>query len=97
VAQVLVDTSSVYALIDRDDSYHRKAATILRSLPRRGLRPLLTNFIVAETHALFLSRLGAEIARNWLLSQIWPVEPVTPHDEEKAKDIVRRYLDKTFS
>lgn len=97
MAQVLVDTSAIYALIDRDDTYHRKAAAILRSLPRRGLRPLLTNFIIAETHVLLLSCLGAETARNWLLSQIWPVEPVIPHDEEKAKDIIRRYVDKTFS
>ena len=97
MAQILVDTSAIYALIDRDDAYHRKAVAILRSLPRRGLVPLLTNFIVAETHALFLSRLGADAARNWLLSQIWPVEPVEPQDEERAKDIIRRYIDKTFS
>ena len=97
MAQILVDTSAIYALIDRDDAYHRKAVAILRSLPRRGLVPLLTNFIVTETHALFLSRLGADAARNWLLSQIWPVEPVEPQDEERAKDIIRRYIDKTFS
>ena len=67
MAQVLVDTSAVYALIDRDDTYHRRAANILRSLPRRGLTPLLTNFIVAECHALLLSRLGSDSARDWLL------------------------------
>ncbi len=97
MAQVLVDTSAVYALIDRDDSYHRKAVATLRSLPRRGLTPLLTNFIIAESHALLLSRLSAEIARSWLLSQIWPAEPVTSRDEERARDIIRRYVDKTFS
>jgi len=97
VAQVLVDTSAVYTLIDRDDTYHRKAVTILRSLPSRGLTPLLTNFIVAECHALLLSRLGAETARGWLLKQSWPVEPVNLQDEEKAQEIIRRYTDKTFS
>lgn len=97
MAQGLVDTSAVYALIDRDDTYHRKAVTILRSLPRQGLTPLLTNFIVAESHALLLSRLGAETARDWLLSQIWPVESVKPQDEEKAREIIKRYTDKTFS
>jgi uncharacterized protein len=61
VAQLLVDTSAVYALIDRDESYHRKAVTLLRSLSRRGLTPLLTNFIVAESHALLLSRLGPKM------------------------------------
>ena len=97
MAQLLVDTSAVYALIDRDDTYHRKAVNLLRSLPRRGLKPILTNFIIAESHALLLSRLGPEIARDWLLRQIWPVEPVTPQDEEKAREIIRRYTDKTFS
>ena len=97
MAQLLVDTSAVYALIDRDDAYHRKAVTLLRSLPRRGLTPLLTNFIVAESHALLLSRLGPEIARDWLLRQIWPVERITPDDETKAREIIQRYTDKSFS
>jgi len=97
VAQVLVATSAVYTLIDADDAHHRKAVAILRSLPRKGLTPFLTNFIVAESHALLLSCLGAEIARRWLLSHVWPVEAVNPTDEEKAKEIIRRYTDKTFS
>jgi uncharacterized protein len=97
MAQVLVDTSAVYALIDRDDTYHRRASAILRSLPRRGLTPLLTNFVVAECHALLLSRLGADPAREWLLKQIWLIEPVTPADEKRAREIIERYVDKTFS
>ncbi len=97
MAQILVDTSAIYALVDRDDTYHQRALTILRSLPRRGLAPFLTNFIVAECHALLLSRLGADTARGWLLKQIWPVEPVNLQDEEKAREIIRRYTDKTFS
>jgi predicted nucleic acid-binding protein len=97
MAQVLVDTSAVYAVIDRDDTYHRKATAILRSFPPRGLTPLLTNFIVAECHALLLSRLGAGLARDWLLKQIWPIERVNPQDEERAKQIIGRYTEKTFS
>jgi predicted nucleic acid-binding protein len=97
MAQVLADTSAVYALVDRDDTYHRKAVALLHSLSKRGLTPLLTNFIVAESHALILSRLGAEIARRWLLGHVWPVEPVHPRDEERAKEIIRKYIDKNFS
>lgn len=97
MAQILVDTSAVYALIDRDDTHHRRATAILRTLPRRGLTPLLTNFIIAESHALLLSRLGADTARDWLLTQIWPIEPVNPTDEKKAREIIQRYVDKTFS
>ncbi|MGH7835927.1 MAG: type II toxin-antitoxin system VapC family toxin [Candidatus Binatia bacterium] len=97
MAQVLVDTSAVYALIARDDAYHHKATGILRGLPRRGLTPLLTNFVVAECHALLLSRLGADKAREWLAKQIWPIEPVTPADEKKAREMIERYVDKNFS
>lgn len=97
MAQVLVDTSAVYALVDRNDAYHRRAVSLLRSLPRRGMAPLLTNFIIAETHALLLSRLGPETSRHWLLDQIWPAERVTPQDEGKAREIIQRYTDKTFS
>jgi predicted nucleic acid-binding protein len=97
MAQVLADTSAVYALMDRDDAFHRKAVAILRAMPRKGQTPLLTNFILAESHALLLCRLGAPFARRWLLEQAWRVEAVLPRDEEAAKDIVRRYADKEFS
>jgi predicted nucleic acid-binding protein len=83
--------------MDRADIHHHKATGILRALPRRGLTPLLTNFIVAECHSLLLSRLGADRAREWLAKQIWPIESVTPVDEKKAKEIIQRYLDKSFS
>ena len=59
--------------------------------------PVLSNFIVAECHALLLSRLGPKIARDWLLKQIWSIEPITVSDEKKAKEIIERYEDKTFS
>lgn len=97
MAQALTDTSAIYALIDRDDTNHRKATAILRSSQRDGITPLITNFIVAESHALLLSRLGAGIARDWLTKQIWPVEAVTPADKKKAKEIIQRYADKEFS
>lgn len=97
MAQILVDTSAVYALLDKDDEHHRKAASLLRSLPRRGLKPVLTNFVVAEIHALLLSRLGHATARHWLLSQIWPIERVTADDESRAREIIGQYRDKTFS
>src|SRR5438128_2010554 len=97
MAQVLADTSAVYALVDRDDAFHRKAVAVLRSLPERGLTPVLTNFIVAECHALILSRLGAAMARRWLLGQTWHVEAVQTRDEEVAKEIIRKFTDKSFS
>lgn len=97
MAQGLADTSAVYALIDRDDAHHSKATSVLRSIPRRSLTPILTNFLIAECHALLLSRLGTHTAREWLLKQTWPVEPVAPKDVERAQEIIGRYTDKSFS
>jgi predicted nucleic acid-binding protein len=46
---------------------------------------------------LLLSRLGAGIARDWLTKQLWSVEPITPADVKKAKEIIQNYTDKEFS
>lgn len=97
MARVLVDTSAVYALLDQSDAYHSEAKASLESLKRARSEPVLTNFIVAECHALSLARLGARLARKWLLSNIWAVERVTTDDEATARDIIRKYADKTFS
>jgi predicted nucleic acid-binding protein len=87
----------VYALLDRKDQWHAAAAASLRRLRDRRDQPLLTNFVVAECHALLLSRLGAETARSWLLTNVWQVERVTPEDESRAREIIGQYDDKTFS
>ena len=97
MARVLVDTSAVYALLDRNDRCHDAAREALESLRKRRTEPLLTNFIVAECHALSLSRLGADIARKWLLGNVWPVERVNVEDETKARVIIEQYTDKTLS
>ena len=97
MAQVLVDTSAIFALLDRSDTFHPAAKNALNELRRRRGSPLITNFIVAESHALLLSRLGADIARRWLLQNVWPVERVNDDDELRARLVIRQYADKTFS
>ena len=97
MARVLVDTSAVYALLDRDDANHKAAKDSLENLKRAHSEPFLTNFIVAECHALCLARLGAGVARRWLLANVWTVERVTADDEAAAREIIRKYTDKTFS
>jgi len=97
VARVLVDTSAVYALLDRDDAFHETAKRSLEQMKRARSDPVLTNFLVAECHALCLARLGASVARSWLLNNQWKVERVTADDEAAAGEIIRKYTDKTFS
>ena len=97
MARVLVDTSAVFALLDRGDGNHPAARRTLHALKKKRLEPLLTNFVVAESHALLLTRLDAAIARRWLLGNVWSVERVSDEDESRARSILARYTDKTFT
>lgn len=78
MAAVMVDTSAIFALLDRSDRNHVQAVRILQRLAKDKEGVLLTNFILAETHALVLARLGAEMARAWLQNLRWPVEKAIP-------------------
>ncbi|HSD10610.1 MAG TPA: PIN domain-containing protein [Candidatus Binatia bacterium] len=97
MARIFVDTSAIYALLDRSDRNHRAAATILEALTVRRAQPLVTNFVVAETHGLLVARLGPDIARRWLFGNVWAVERVMVKDEDHAREILRGYEDKRFS
>lgn len=97
MARILVDTSAVFALLDRSDANHATARARLEQLKRRRVEPLLTNFIVAESHALALSRLGGDVARRWLARNVWPVERVTEDDESKAAAVIGQQVDKSYS
>jgi uncharacterized protein len=97
MARIFVDTSAIYALLDRSDRNHRASATILEGLTVRRAQPLVTNFVVAETHGLLVARLGPAVARRWLFGNVWTVERVTAEDEDRARGILRDCEDKRFS
>ena len=97
MARILVDTSAVFALVDSSDHWHTAAKAELDNLRSARSEPVLTNFIVAECHALLLARLGSQLARNWLTNNAWTVQRITAEDEDKAISIIMQYTDKTFS
>ncbi len=97
MAEILVDTSALYALFDRDDANHSAARSRLRSLKKSRTEPLLTNFLLAECHALLLGRLGHDFARRFLRDTIWRIERLTEADEHRARDIIIAHADKSFS
>lgn len=94
---VLLDTGAAVALVNKRDQWHAEAKRRLRLLQKRKGRLLLTNFLVGEIYALLLSRLGGDIARQWLVTSDVAVERVTEEDEIRAKTILLRYTDKDFS
>jgi predicted nucleic acid-binding protein len=77
---VFVDTSALYALLDRDDAHHREAAQVFAGLLRRRV-PLHTHaYVVVESLALVQGRLGMEAARA-LVHDLLGVVRVAPVDE----------------
>lgn len=94
---VLVDSGAVLALLNRNDRWHSQAVAVLQELTAGKAVLVMTNFLVAETHALVLARLGRELAREWLLTFDWNVLRVAPEDESTARKIIENYRDKDFS
>ena len=59
---VLVDTSALYALLDRDDQDHEAA---LAALPALAEQELITHsYVLVESVALTQRRLGADAVRS---------------------------------
>lgn len=75
VTKVFVDTSALYALLDRDDANHGEARVIWARLSNSML--LTHNYVLVETTALVQRRIGLEVVRTLhdvfvpLLSVVW--------------------------
>lgn len=99
--QTFVDTSAYYALLSPRDANRGAATRIAQRLASERWRLVTTNFILAETHALTLARLGRQIAWRAALEirgdRNTTVIRVTPADERRAWEIVEQYDDKNYS
>lgn len=63
---VFLDTSAIYALVDRDDPNHREAVARFAAALEAGEDLLVHNYVVLESVALLHRRLGWEAARRFL-------------------------------
>jgi uncharacterized protein len=98
--RVFLDSSGFLALINPRDTYHAQARAAWTKLTEEGWHTFTTNFVVAETHALFLTRLGHDRATAFLrhiLQSSTTIVRVSLRDEQQAQLIVFRYDDKNFS
>ncbi|HHB91427.1 MAG TPA: PIN domain-containing protein [Anaerolineae bacterium] len=59
--RMIIDTSALYAVVDRRDPNHVLAASFLRRFGQRGVF-LLSNHVFDETMTLVKARLGVSIA-----------------------------------
>lgn len=61
--RVFVDTSAVYALLDRDDDNHARARSAWTGIVENGTVAVTSSYVLVETVALLQSRLGLEAVR----------------------------------
>jgi predicted nucleic acid-binding protein len=85
---VFVDTSALYALLDRDDGNHRQAAAAWSELLQADEVLVTSNYVVVEATALAQHRLGMEAVAA-LVRDVLPVIGVewvaeTDHREAMA-------------
>ena len=98
--RALLDTSAYFALADLNEQRHPDADTVHNRLVTERWRLFTTNFIVAETHALMLNRLGYRYAMRFLAQlddSLTTIVRVAAIDERRAREILRQYDDKNFS
>jgi uncharacterized protein len=75
-----VDTSAIYAILDRSDANHDAAKDCWFSLLDSGCPLFTTNYIVVESCALAQSRLGLEAVRS-IEDDILPLMEIVWIDE----------------
>jgi predicted nucleic acid-binding protein len=98
--RVFVDTSAYFALFNDKDVDHLRAVAAMRQLAMDRAQVFTTNYVLAETHALVLRRLGWAAAvrvLDDLDASSTVVVRVSLGDEQRARTIIRQYTDKDFS
>jgi hypothetical protein len=98
--QVIVDTSGLYALVDRKDPNHPRAAAYLKQVTT-AKHLLLSNHIFDETMTLVKLRLGMQTALQLGLrlrnSQLIEQVVFTPEIEFATWRLFTQYKDKEWS
>jgi predicted nucleic acid-binding protein len=98
---VFVDTSAYFAAVNRRDVHHEAVSRIMVRAVAAGVRFVTTNFILAELHALLLTRVNRQVAARVLAevdaSELTTIVRVSAYDERRARAIIFEYTDKDFS
>ncbi len=90
---ILVDTGPLYAMVDRDDSWHERIVAFLTALPRRLIVPIT---VLPEACYLIDAHLGAhveiEFARSLHRKDV-KVEFLSIHDLTRTVEVMAKYSD----
>jgi predicted nucleic acid-binding protein len=98
--RVFVDMGGFYASLNRKDACHRNAVRLFRRAQTEHWFLFTTHFVLAESHALILARLGRDQAWTFLQAIVTGrtnVIRAEAADERRARAIIEQYQDKEFS
>lgn len=99
--ELFVDTSAWYPLVDTAHPDHESLAGTLRERIAEGAVVVITNLVLAESHALIMRRIGREAALTFLDGARAQPNVVVYSDrelEQKAcTDWLDRFEDQRFS
>ena len=100
-AEIFVDTSGWFPLVDTENPAHVRIARALRDAVGKRRRIVTTNLVVAETHALIMRRIHRDAALDFLREVTRAPHVVvtsTPEYEAAAQmEWLERYADQDFS
>ncbi len=99
--EIFVDTSGLYALVERNDAHHIAAREAVSQLVRTGKKLVVTDYVVAETVNLANARSGAHVAVRVLdlveQSVGIRIEWILPARFDAAKKFFRKHADHAYS
>ena len=97
---LFVDSSGFFAAATRSDPNHTTARRTLERAANESTTLITTNYIIAEAHALFLSKAGRDAGLRFLRGleeSSLRIVRATVEDEASARAIIYGYSDKEFS
>lgn len=98
---VFIDSSAIYSLLNKKDLYHPKAQEVFTRLQEQRYSMVLTNFVIAETHALLLNRTRRiDIALHFLNTIAYAAfKVIRPSIAQEARAVTQlnTYRDKDWS
>lgn len=95
---VLADTGPLYAALDPEDEYHKRALQELKMLDRGRRQIVVLYSTLLEAYSLIMFRLGRDVASNWLteMADAALLNPV-PEDYREAAARIRSLTDQPIT
>lgn len=100
MSRIFVDASVYFSYINVKDASHDTSQRIMAKLADGHASLLTSNFVIAEIHALLLTRVSHDTATRFLnaiFTGATRIIRVREADETTARDVIRHQVDKEYS